>query len=285
MAGTLLTHLTALARERHPRTSPEALRETGSYLAHQFTHAGLTVTRHSFDACGQTYDNVIATKLAANSQASAPLILAAHYDTVEGSPGADDNASGLAVLLDVARQLAQTPLARPVQFIAFCLEEENLLGSRAYAAHLAESLQSIHGAVVLECVGYASNREGSQRIPPGIPIAIPSVGNFLAIIGNQASAALTTRITQALATAVPAVPLLVPGNGEQLPDTRRSDHTAFWEQGFPAVMVTDTANFRNPHYHRPTDTIDTLNLDFLSSVTQAMTAAVVALATHQPEES
>lgn len=285
MAGTLLTYLTALARERHPRTSPEALRETGSYLTHQFTDAGLTVTRHSFDACGHTYDNVIATKLAANGQASAPLILAAHYDTVEGSPGADDNASGLAVLLDVARQLAQTPLTRPVQFIAFCLEEESLLGSRAYTAHLAENQQSVHGAIVLECVGYASHREGSQRIPPGIPIAIPSVGNFLAIIGNQVSAALTTRVTQALATAVPAVPLLVPGNGEQLPDTRRSDHTAFWEQGFPAVMVTDTANFRNPHYHRPTDTIDTLDLDFLSSVTQAMTAAVIALATHHLEES
>lgn len=285
MAGTLLTHLTALARERHPRTSPEALRETAGYLAQQFTDAGLTVTRHPFDALGQTYDNVIATVPATTGSTAAPLILAAHYDTVEGSPGADDNASGLVVLLDVARRLAQTPLARPVQLIAFCLEEENLLGSRAYTAQLTATGQSIHGAIVLECVGYASDAAGSQNTPPGIPVAVPTIGNFLAVIGNQASASFTGAVAQAMSRSVPIVPLIVPGNGELLPDTRRSDHTAFWEQGFPAVMVTDTANFRNPHYHRPTDTIDTLNLDFLSSVIQAVTAAVIALATHQPEES
>jgi len=284
VASNLLTHLTTLARERHPRTSPEALRETADDLTQQFSDAGLAVARHPFDAWGQTYDNVVATVPASTSASSPPLILAAHYDTVEGSPGADDNASGLAVLLDVARRLAQTPLVRPVQFIAFCLEEEDLLGSRAYATHLATTSQSIHGAIVLECVGYASDKEGSQKAPPGIPVAVPSTGNFLAVIGNQASASLTNGVAQAMACSVPVVPLIVPGNGEQLPDTRRSDHTAFWEQGFPAVMITDTANFRNPHYHRPTDTIDTLNLDFLSSVAKAVTAAVIAMAAHQPEE-
>jgi len=285
VSGTLLTHLTTLARERHPRTSPEALRETGSYLAQQFTDSGLAVAQHPFDAWGQAYDNVIATKPAAHGHPAAPLILAAHYDTVEGSPGADDNASGLVVLLDVAHRLTQTPLARSVQFIAFCLEEENLLGSRAYTAQLTATGQSIHGAIVLECVGYASDLDGSQNTPPGIPVAVPPIGNFLAVIGNETSASFTGAVAQAMNRSVPIVPLIVPDNGELLPDTRRSDHTAFWERGFHAVMVTDTANFRNPHYHRPTDTIDTLNLDFLSSVAQAVTAAVVALATHQPEES
>ncbi len=278
MAGNLLTHLTTLARERHPYTSPEALRETADYLTQQFTDAGLSVTRHSFNAWGQTYDNVVAAMPASTGTSKAPLILAAHYDTVEGSPGADDNASGLVVLLDVARRLAKTPLARPVQFIAFCLEEENLLGSRAYTAHLTATGQSIHGAIVLECVGYASDTDGSQKTPPGIPIAVPSTGNFLAIVGNQGAASFTGAVAQAMSHSVPIMPLIVPGNGELLPDTRRSDHTAFWEQGFPAVMITDTANFRNPHYHRPTDTIDTLNLNFLSSVAQAVTATVVALA-------
>jgi Zn-dependent M28 family amino/carboxypeptidase len=182
------------------------------------------------------------------------------------------------VLLEVARRLKQRALTRPVQFIAFCLEEENLLGSRAYVAHLTETGRSVYGAIVLECVGYASDREGSQRTPPGIPVAVPSVGNFLALIGNQTSAALTASLSQTMAPTIPVVPLVVPGNGEQLPDTRRSDHTAFWEQGVPAVMVTDTANFRNPHYHRSTDTVDTLNLKFLASVADAVTNAVLALA-------
>ena len=278
MTDDFTTHLTALACERHPETSPVALRETAIYLSQQFTRSGLAVTTHRFEALGQTYDNVIGTKPAQNSAAASPLILAAHYDTVIGSPGADDNASGLAVLLEVSRRLQRAILTRPVQFIAFCLEEENLLGSRAYVAHLAETGRSIYGAIVLECVGYASEQEGSQRTPPGIPVAVPSVGNFLALIGNQASASLTAALSQAMAPAIPVVPLIVPGNGEQLPDTRRSDHTAFWECGFPAVMVTDTANFRNPHYHRSTDTVDTLNLKFLASVTASVTDAVLALA-------
>jgi Zn-dependent M28 family amino/carboxypeptidase len=272
------THLAALARERHPGTSPVALRETEVYLSQQFIHLGLEVSTHRFEAWEQTYDNVIGTKPAQNSAAAAPLILAAHYDTVEGSPGADDNASGLAVLLEVASQLKQRALTRPVQFIAFCLEEEDLLGSRAYVAHLTETGRSVYGAIVLECVGYASEQEGSQRTPPGIPVAVPSVGNFLALIGNHASVSLTAALSHAMASTIPVVPLIVPGNGEQLPDTRRSDHTAFGEQGFAAVMVTDTANFRNPHYHRSTDTVDTLNLNFLTAVADAVTAAVLALA-------
>lgn len=278
MGDTLCTHLTALARERHPRTTPTALRDTALYLSDHFAAAGLDVTAHRFEAWGQTYDNVIGAKPAVNNSSAAPLILAAHYDTVEGSPGADDNASALAVLLEIARRLTHATVSRPVRFIAFCLEEEDLLGSRSYVNHLATTGQSVHGAIVLECVGYASDREGSQKTPPDIPVAVPSIGNFLALIGNQASAQLTTGLTQAMAPMIPVVPLIVPGNGEQLPDTRRSDHTAFWEQGFAAVMVTDTANFRNPHYHRSTDTIDTLNLTFLTAVADAVTAAVLALA-------
>ena len=281
MGDTLSTHLSALARERHPRTTPTALRDTALYLSHHFSAAGLEVTTHRFEAWGDSYDNVIGIKPAVDNSPAAPLILGAHYDTVEGSPGADDNASALTVLLEVARRIQPTALARPVRFIAFCLEEEDLLGSRAYVAHLRESGQAVYGSIVLECVGYASDLEGSQRTPPGIPVAVPSAGNFLALIGNQTAAALTAALSQAMAPAVPVVPLVVPGNGEQLPDTRRSDHTAFWEQGIPAVMVTDTANFRNPHYHRSTDTVDTLNLTFLAAVADAVTNAVLTLATTQ----
>ncbi len=276
-AKTRLTaYLRALVGERHPASSPDRLKNTEDYLAKEFSRLGLDVVRHPFHALGGAYCNVIGT--ARGQQDVSPLILAAHYDTVEGSPGADDNASALAILLDVAHRIKQTSFNRPVHFIAFCLEEEDLLGSRAYVTHLTETRKPVHGAIILECVGYARDEEGSQRIPPGVPIAVPSVGNFLAVIGNQASAGLTHSVSQAMSRHMPIVPLVVPGNGELLPDTRRSDHTSFWEHGFPAVMLTDTANFRNPHYHRPTDTIDTLNLDFMVSVSDAVTAAVIDLA-------
>ncbi|MBS0181281.1 MAG: M28 family peptidase [Nitrospira sp.] len=269
-----------LVGERHPLSAPLRLQEAEAYLHRQFSEAGLIVTQHHFQALGDTYHNVIGTVLPASAQGQSapPLILAAHFDTVQGSPGADDNASALVVMLDVARRIRSLKLARPIRFIAFNLEEDNLLGSSAYTALLRKNREAIHGAIVLECVGYASDQHNSQKIPPGVPIAVPTTGSFLAVIGNERSQALTGTVAQAMRSHLPIVPLVVPGNGEKLPDTRRSDHTSFWEQGFQAVMLTDTANFRNPHYHRPTDTLDTLNLDFIASVTDGVTAAVIALA-------
>lgn len=277
-ADRFIPHLERIIGERHPDSSPESLRGTADYLRQQFTSLGLSTVSHEFSAWGRIYENVIATTPHDRDSSAAPLILAAHYDTVIGSPGADDNASALAVLLDVARQVVNMRLQRPVRLIAFCLEEENLLGSRAYAAHLTSTQQSILGAIVLECVGYTRDEEGSQKIPPGVPVTVPTVGNFLAVIGNQGSHALTMVVEQAMKSRIPVVPLVVPGNGELLPDTRRSDHTSFWEQGFPAVMLTDTANFRNPNYHQPTDTIETLNLDFMAQVADGVAAAVIELA-------
>ena len=269
-----------LVGERHPLSSPIRLQEAEAYLHRQFSEAGLTATTQHFQALGSTYHNVIGTALPDTEpfQSAPPLILAAHFDTVQGSPGADDNASALAVMLQIARRVRAMQLARPIHCIAFNLEEENLLGSSAYTAMLRKNRDTIHGAIVLECVGYASHHEHSQKIPPGIPISVPTTGNFLAVIGNERSHILTGSVTKAMQSHLPIVPLIVPGNGEKLPDTRRSDHTSFWEKGFPAVMLTDTANFRNPHYHRPSDTLDTLNLDFIASVADGVTAAVVALA-------
>ncbi|MBD0315260.1 MAG: M28 family peptidase [Nitrospiraceae bacterium] len=276
-AKRFIADLEFLARERHPDGSPEALRNTAQYLAERFSALGLAISSHQFPRAGTMYRNVIATTPDDLGLAKPPLVLAAHYDTVVGSPGADDNASALAVLLDVADQLTGRTLSRPVQFIAFCLEEENLLGSRAYAAHLKASGQSIQAAVVLECVGYASHEAGTQAIPPGVPVPVPTTGNFLAVIGNEPSHKLTAALERAMSPHLPIVPLIVPGHGEALPDTRRSDHTAFWEAGFPAVMLTDTANFRNPHYHLPSDTVDTLNRDFMAAVAEGVLAAVLVL--------
>jgi aminopeptidase YwaD len=276
------THLRALIGERHPASSPTALRQAEDYLAEQFKALGLEVSTHPFKALGDTHRNVIGTRPASHPSpaGNAPIIVAAHYDTVRGSPGADDNASALAVLLEAARCLRSVPLSREIRFIAFSLEEEDLLGSLAYVASLREDRQEIDGAIVLECVGYACATEGSQRMPPGVPIAVPTVGDFLAIVGNTASGALVAAVEGAAKERVPdlkTATLVVPGNGELFPDTRLSDHAAFWHYGYPAVMLTDTANFRNPNYHASTDTIETLDLGFMEKVARTTTAAVIHL--------
>lgn len=276
------THLRALIGERHPVSSSTALRQAEAYLTERFKGLGLEVSPHPFKALGDTYRNVIGTRPASHPspESAAPLIVAAHYDTVRGSPGADDNASALAVLLEAARRLRGVPLSREVRFIAFSLEEEDLLGSLAYVSSLRTDGQEIDGAIVLECVGYACPTEGSQQKPPGVPIVVPTVGDFLAIVGNTASAALVAAVEGAAKEHVPdlrTVTLMVPGNGELFPDTRRSDHAAFWHYGYPAVMLTDTANFRNPNYHASTDTVETLDLGFMEKVAQTITATVIHL--------
>lgn len=284
----LQAHVQALAGERHPLTSAASLLYAESYLSNQFSSQELEVHAHPFDALGATWRNVIGIRPAGRHAARSgappppPLILAAHYDTVPGSPGADDNASSLAVLIETARALRQARLDREIHFIGFCCEEEDLLGSLAYTAELKARGDVIAGALVLECVGYTDNREGSQMVPPNLPITLPSVGDFLGLVGNTGSADLVRRIDRTIRTQVPAlnvVSLVVPGNGEVLPDTRRSDHAAFWLHGYPAVMFTDTANFRNPHYHRPTDTPDTLDFGFMQHLVRALKAVVTDLAT------
>lgn len=276
MTDRLRAHVKALAGERHPHTSPDQLSRVEAYLADRFRERGLSVTTHEFAALGGTYRNVVATLPECENATAAPLLIGAHFDTVAGSPGADDNASACAVLLEVACGVASQPVNRPIRFVAFNLEEEDRLGSRAYAADLRAAGQSLHGAIVMECVGYTSQAEGSQRRPAGVPVPVPTVGNFLAVIGNESSQGLLETVLSATRRHVPdliAIPLLVPECGERLPDTRRSDHASFWDQGWPALMLTDTANFRNPHYHGPSDTIDTLDFQFMAKVVDAIEAA------------
>ncbi|MDF0645708.1 MAG: M28 family peptidase [Nitrospira sp.] len=273
---TILRHLRALVRERHPDTAPQALRQTAEYLADEFSRYGWATTRRTFHARGRTFDNILAVSAPIDRrerQTEAPLLIGAHYDTVVGCPGADDNASGLVVLLELANLLRKVPLPRPVWLAAFNLEEEGLVGSKAFAGELRRAKHPFRGAIILECVGYARNEAGSQHQPPGIPVAVPTVGNFLGMVGNEASRGLLDAMARSARNperVLETVSMIVPGRGEQLPDTRRSDHAAFWDEGFPAVMLTDTANFRNPHYHRPTDEIETLNLDFLERVVDAV---------------
>jgi aminopeptidase YwaD len=274
--------------ERHPQTAPQALHRAGDYLAARLVEYGCTTSRHPFRALGKSYFNIVGIKRPPAGPAKdgqAPLLVGAHYDTVAGSPGADDNASALAVLLESAYRTKRLPVVRPVWFAAFCLEEQGLLGSRAFISGLKQAGEPLHGAIVLECVGYASRQAGSQRTPPGVPIAVPTVGNFLGIVGNEASRDLVAAVERNARRAAPTLPTLalaVPGRGESLPDVRRSDHAAFWDEGYRAVMLTDTANFRNPHYHQPTDTLDTLDVEFLEGVTKIVVGCIEELAGLSP---
>jgi len=281
-------HLEALVGERHPETSPRALRRTAHYLTTQFSKSGWSTSSQLVNAWGKTYRNVVATKYPSRlrlGEELAPLLVGAHYDTVSGSPGADDNASGLVVLLEVASRLSLTPLTRPVWLVAFCLEEQDRLGSQAFASRLKEEGRELAGAIILECVGFAKTEAETQQAPPGVPITVPTQGNFLAMVGNETSKELVLQLEQDALQHEPrlkTLSLLVPERGEAIPHTRRSDHASFWDAGYPAVMLTDTANFRNPHYHRETDTMDTLNLKFLSSVAATVTATILHIAGARP---
>ena len=281
---SILRHLQSLVGERHPHSAPHALTHAAEYLAARLAEYGWATSGQPFRALGKSYFNILGVKWPPGRPAKdgpAPLLIGAHYDTVVGSPGADDNASGLAVLLEAADRLRHLVVARPVWLAAFCLEEHGLLGSRAFISGLKQTGQPVDGAIVLECVGYASRDAGSQRTPPGVPISLPSIGNFLGMVGNEASRdllATVERNARRVAPNTPTIALAVPGRGESLPDVRRSDHAAFWDEGYRAVMLTDTANFRNPHYHQPSDTLDTLDLDFLEGVSEIVVGCIEDLA-------
>lgn len=229
-------------------------------------------TRHG------TLENIILNLPSRNPQ-KCPIIIGAHYDTVPGSPGADDNASGIAVLLSMAKALSNTPLSRPVRLIAFDLEEYGLLGSRAYVDALKAQSKKVHFMISLEMLGYIDSRPGSQSYPSIVKNFYPDVGNFIALIGNLPSIPKMYRIKRSLqASGAPCEWLPVPLKGRPLPSTRRSDHAPFWDYNCPAIMITDTADFRNPHYHQPSDTIETLDINFISHIATGLVNAIATMA-------
>jgi hypothetical protein len=231
--------------------------------------------------------NNIIVDIPGNSRPEEVLLICAHYDAVEGSPGADDNASGVAGLMEVARRLSSPAFAsqteRTVRFALFNIEEEGLDGSFEHAriAELRASEERIIGVINLEMIGYFTDEPNSQRSPiPRIPGVFepPTVGNTIALIANQASSEFARELVMLMESGSPQLRTFtvdfVPGNGDAIPDTQRSDHAPFWFIGVPAVMVTDTSNFRNPHYHQPSDTIETLDLQRTAQVVSGIEHAV-----------
>jgi Zn-dependent M28 family amino/carboxypeptidase len=195
-------------------------------------------------------------------------VVGAHYDTVNPSPGADDNASGVAGMLEMARVLRSRPLPMTVRFVGFPFEEIGLLGSSKMASDLADAGTDVTGMVSLEMLGYTTTADDSF-------IGVPN--DYLATVADPHSEYLARVFGAAhyeyvLDRFAPAAVIDPAAFGDVL----RSDHATFWNEGFRALLVTDTANFRNPNYHRETDTLPTLDLDFLTDATKATLAGLVS---------
>jgi hypothetical protein len=212
---------------------------------------------------------------------SEPLVLVgAHYDSVGGCPGADDNASAVAAMLACAKACSSWKSAPSVCFVSFNREEDNLLGSRDFVHWLdTQPRIKIDCAHILEMVGFASDLPKTQRIPPGLPVRVPDTGNFLGLLANRdADNVLDTALASA-STYLPNLPVIglrvTLGLEKYFPVLLRSDHAPFWQKKIPAMMWTDTSEFRNPFYHQPGDKPHTLNYTFLRAVAQALTACVL----------
>ncbi|HWQ69904.1 MAG TPA: M20/M25/M40 family metallo-hydrolase [Patescibacteria group bacterium] len=266
------THLERLVGPRDPFEGHAGMEAAADAIAEILRGFDLQVVEDRFRCEGRWYRNLIA--LHQGSSRNGQVLIIAHYDTVPNSPGADDNASGVAGLLEVAGTLARHRFAHDLLFIAFPLEEYGNPGSAYYVDQAKASGAPIAGVFDLEMIGYTGP---TQTVPPGIQA--PAVGDFIGVVGNRRSERLVALFKEAAVLVAPSLPvqgLVVEGNGEHVPFVRQSDHAPFWDAGYPAVMITDTAFLRNPHYHLPTDTLDTLDLRFLRQVT-ATTAASAAL--------
>jgi len=288
----LHSHLIQIVRDRNPYLASEGHFYAQQYIREQLAQWG-TVEIDDFSVRGRIHHNLIldlpplSPPLAKGGKQDnlgiekqikkrlPPIVIGAHYDTVPGSPGADDNATGVAVLLELARDIASGPLKYPVQLVAFDMEEYGYLGSSHHAAKYKQQQKSIRLMISLEMLGYCNHNPNSQSYPAGLKYFYPNSGNFIALIGTLRTVPDLINLSGKIRkSGQPCEWLPVPNRGLIVPDTRRSDHVPFWDNGYPAIMVTDTANMRNPHYHGGSDRIETLDLDFLAGVCQGLVEAI-----------
>ncbi len=230
--------------------------------------------------------NIIGTRPGAEGidtpPASPTVLVAAHFDTVEGSPGADDNATGLAAALELAR-IFRTPTHRALRIVFFDQEEADLLGSRRYAA-AASRREGVVAVVVFDMLGDRCRTPGCQSYPPKSPVRpsdpddLGDTGDFLLAVGNMVDPGLLARFRWAGGRGRPEILALpVADRGVSLPDTRRSDHAPFWDADVPAVLLTDTGNLRNPRYHNTSDVPEAVDAEFLAGNVQSIAWALDGL--------
>ncbi len=279
-----VTHLSGTIGERH-YLRPNALAAATRYIEDQLSAMGVGVLRHEFFVNDQSFVNleVLVPRADTSRPEPACIVVGAHYDTVPGTPGADDNASGVAALLELAQQLGRERLNRTLRFVFFPNEEPPFfpdagMGSAAYAGKLRSERVDVHVMISLEMLGYYSDQVKSQKYPPGLSLFYPNRGNFIGLISNLTSRHRLREVRRAFIASAkfPCESLAAPGWTVVV---GLSDHHSFWSQGYPALMVTDTAFMRNPHYHGPSDSAETLDYGRFAEVTVGLVSAVRRLGT------
>ena len=287
LADRLRKHIAVLSEEIGERNlwRDGTLEATADYIEETLQAMDYAVSSQAYTVQGTSVRNLEAV-LGGTSLAEEIVLIGAHYDTVSGSPGANDNASGIAALLEIARLLAAKPLARSVRFVAFVNEEMPFfytwdMGSHRYARQARERGDNITAMLSLETIGYYSDAEGSQQFPnPVYAWLYPNTGNFIGFVGNLASRKLVRQCLGSFRrhSAFPSEGIAAPG---RMMGIHWSDHWSFWQEGYAAVMVTDTALFRYPHYHASTDTPDRIDHEHLARVVAGLAKVTVDLAQQQ----
>ncbi len=253
----------------------DKLAASADYIEKRLRDAGCETARQPFIFRGNTYHNIITEIQGSDPELDSMLVVGAHYDSCEGTPGADDNASGVAGLLELARLTKEKPLRRTVRYVAFCLEEPPAymtkhMGSYVHAESLHAEGAKVFGMISLEMLGYYSNEEGSQYYPSSLfkPF-YPNTGNFIAFVGNFSSRRFSNCVKSAF-TSVSSFPIESLNGFSIIPGVDFSDHRNYWKFGYPGFMITDTAFYRNPNYHDSGDLPDTLDYDRLEQLTKEL---------------
>ncbi len=253
----------------------DKLARSAAFIEERLRASACETVRQPFIFRGNTYHNIITEIQGSDPGQDSMLIVGAHYDSSEGTPGADDNASAVAALLELARLTKEKPLRRTVRYVAYCLEEPpaymtHHMGSYVHAESLYKEGAKVFGMISLEMLGYYSDEEGSQYYPSSLfkPF-YPNIGNFIAFVGNFSSRYFSSSIKSAF-TSVSSFPVESLNGFSIIPGVDFSDHRNYWKFGYPGFMITDTAFYRNPNYHDSGDLPDTLDYDRLEQLTKAL---------------
>ena len=282
-APRLLAHVEMLAGTIGERNvwRYEALQRAADYIEGELTGNGYEPRRQTYEVSRIPVSN-IETALMGTTRAAEIVLLGAHYDTVSGCPGANDNGTGVAALLELSRRFAGRPQPRTIRFVAFVNEEPPFfhtddMGSVVNAKAARARGDNIIAMIALETMGYYSEVKGSQQYPQPLAMMYPDVGNFIGFVANVGSTRMMLRARQAFKqrTAFPLQSAAAPAG---LPGVSWSDQWAFWEAGYPGMMVTDTAPFRYPWYHTAEDTPDKISADKVAHVVDGLEHVVAVLA-------
>jgi Zn-dependent M28 family amino/carboxypeptidase len=274
-AQQLQSHVEELARTigEHNVFHPEALAAAADYITEQWRGQGYGVRKQSYLIRGGECSNLEVT-CPGTHRSEDFILIGAHYDSVSGSPGANDNGSGVAALLELSRLFKETQPAVTLRFVAFVNEEPpfffwNTMGSMMYAKAAKKRGDRIRYMISLETIGYYSSRPGSQRYPPFLKFFYPDTGNFIAFVSDLGSRRIMRRCFKNFVSVCdfPAESIAAPSF---VPGIFWSDHMAFWRHGFKAFMITDTAPYRYPYYHTSEDTPDKLDYASFAKVANGL---------------